>query len=82
MDKNYFDVKNNAVGGDNMKEGTVEAALGTVVTAGAIALRAMDIKDRGFRRRDIIPKVETAFLGFGLAHIVLGTIDLLQDRRP
>lgn len=81
MYRKTFDVKNNAVGGDNMREGTVETALGTVVTAGAVALRAMDIREKGFRRRDIIPKMETAALGFGLAHIVLGTIDLLQDRR-
>ena len=29
-----------------MREGTVVTALGTVVTAGAVALKAMDIKNR------------------------------------
>lgn len=64
-----------------MREGMIPTALGTVVTAGAVALRAMDIKKRGMRKRDIVPMVETAVLGFGLAHIVLGAIDLVEHRR-
>ena len=63
-----------------MKEGLVPTALGTVVTAGAAALRARDMRKRGMRKKNIIPMVETAVLGFGLAHVVLGTIDLLQHR--
>ncbi|MFL0198088.1 asparagine synthase [Clostridium sp. WILCCON 0269] len=64
-----------------MKNGLITAALGAAVTTGAVALRAADIRNRGMQSRNIIPMVETAALGFGLAHVVLGTIDLLQSRR-
>lgn len=64
-----------------MKRGSVTTALGTAVTAGAVALRAMDVKNRGMHRREVVPMIETAVLGFGLAHIVLGTIDLFQSRK-
>ncbi len=63
-----------------MREGLVPAALGVAVTTGAAALRAMDIKKRGMKKRDMLPMVETAVLGFGLAHIVLGAIDLVEHR--
>lgn len=64
-----------------MKSGLITTALGAAVATGSAALRANDMKNRGIRKRDILPMVETAALGFGLAHIVLGTIDLMQDRR-
>jgi hypothetical protein len=64
-----------------MREGTIPTALGAVVTAGAVALRAMDIKKRGMRKKDMVPMIETAVLGFGLAHVVLGAIDLVEHRR-
>lgn len=64
-----------------MREGTIPTALGTVVTAGAVALRAMDMKKRGMRKKDMVPMIETAVLGFGLAHVVLGTIDLIEHRK-
>jgi hypothetical protein len=64
-----------------MKDGLIPTALGTVVTASAIALRTMDLGKKGIKQKDIIPMVETAVIGFGLAHIVLGTIDLVQNKR-
>lgn len=63
-----------------MREGIIPTALGTVVTAGAVALRVMDMKNRGVRRRELVPMVEDAVLGFGLAHVVLGTIDLMEHK--
>lgn len=63
-----------------MREGVIPTALGTVVTAGAVALRVMEMKNRGVRRRELVPMVEDAVLGFGLAHVVLGTIDLMEHR--
>jgi hypothetical protein len=63
-----------------MREGVIPTALGAVVTAGAAAMRARDIKRRGMRRRDIVPMIETGLVGFGLAHIVLGAIDLVEHR--
>jgi len=64
-----------------MKEGLIPTALGTVVTASALALRTIDMSKKNMKQKDIIPMVETAVLGFGLAHIVLGTIDLMQNRK-
>lgn len=63
-----------------MREGLVPTVLGVTVTTGAVALRAMDMKKRGIKRKEMLPMAETAALGFGLAHIVLGTIDLIEHR--
>ena len=63
-----------------MREGVIPAALGTLVTVGAATMRARDIKRRGIRRREIAPMIETGLVGFGLAHIVLGAIDLVEHR--
>jgi hypothetical protein len=63
-----------------MREGLIPTVLGTAVTAGAAGLRAREIRKRGVRQKEIVPMIETVMLGVGLAHIVLGTIDLLQDR--
>lgn len=65
----------------NMKNGLITTALGTAVTASSFALRASSLKNRKMHKRDIVPMIETAALGFGLAHVVLGTVDLLQNRR-
>lgn len=64
-----------------MRTGLIPTALGTVVTASALALRSKSLREQGFPKKDVIPMVETAALGFGLAHIVLGSIDLIQNRK-
>lgn len=64
-----------------MRDGLIPTALGTVVTAGALALRSKSIREKGIPRKDVVPMVETAVLGFGLAHIVLGSIDLIQNKK-
>lgn len=54
-----------------IREGLIPTALGTVVTgAGAV-----------LSRRRIAPKIAAGILGFGLAHVVLGSIDLAQHNR-
>lgn len=54
-----------------IREGLIPTTLGTVVTgAGAV-----------LSRRRVVPKVAAGILGFGLAHIVLGSIDLVQHNR-
>jgi hypothetical protein len=64
-----------------MREGLIPTTLGIGVTATAAALRLRDMKKHGMRRGSIVPMAETALLGFGAAHIVLGAIDLVQHRR-
>lgn len=53
----------------NMREGLIPAVLGTVVTASAASLLGSKYK-----------LAATGVLGFGLAHIVLGAIDLIEHR--
>ena len=52
------------------REGIIPTALGTVVTAVGTALVT----------KKITPKLASGILGFGLAHIVLGSIDLVEHR--
>jgi hypothetical protein len=51
-------------------EGLIPAILGTAVTtAGAV-----------MKKKDIAPTISAGIVGFGLAHVVLGAIDLLEHR--
>lgn len=63
-----------------VREGLIPAILGTAVTATGIALRSADMRKNGMDRREIAPMVMAGVIGFGLAHIVLGSIDLLEGR--
>lgn len=56
----------------NIREGLIPTALGTAVTATGYALK---------RKRGSNKMVANTIFGFGLAHIVLGTIDLIEHRR-
>lgn len=49
-----------------MREGLVPAILGTAVTATGLAVRTMN------------PVLGWGITGFGLAHVVLGAIDLVE----
>lgn len=51
-----------------MREGLIPTVLGTAVTASGIAMRRK------------YPMAATALAGFGLAHLVLGAIDLVEHR--
>lgn len=52
-----------------MREGLIPTVLGTAVTATGTAIRPR------------YPMAGTALIGFGLAHVVLGAIDLVEHRR-
>lgn len=52
-----------------MREGLIPAVLGTVVTASSVAFLGSKYK-----------MAATGILGFGLAHVVLGAIDLFEHR--
>ncbi|WP_017413459.1 MULTISPECIES: hypothetical protein [Clostridium] len=62
-----------------IKDGVIPTVVGTVVTAGAAALRAKDMRSMKMNKNTLVPMAETALLGFGLAHVVLGAIDLMQN---
>ncbi|PQD93926.1 asparagine synthase [Pradoshia eiseniae] len=55
----------------NIREGLIPAVLGSAVTAGGYALKQMQGKNN---------MIANTVIGFGLAHIVLGAIDLVEHR--
>jgi len=55
----------------DVREGLIPAILGTVVTATGYALR---------NNVRVNKTLSNTMMGFGLAHIVLGAIDLIEHR--
>lgn len=62
-----------------MREGLIPVVLGTVVTATGVALRGVDMKKHGMTKRDTKVAIGAGLLGLGIAHIILGGIDLVKD---
>lgn len=56
----------------NIREGLIPTALGTAVTATGLAMR---------QKRGSNKMIADTVFGFGLAHVVLGVIDLVEHRR-
>lgn len=56
----------------NIREGLIPTALGTAVTATGYAMK---------QNRDSNKMVANTVFGFGMAHVLLGVIDLIQHRR-
>jgi len=56
----------------NIREGLIPTVLGSAVTATGYALK---------RSRGANKMVANTLFGFGLAHIILGAIDLVEHRR-
>ena len=61
-----------------MIEGLIPTLLGSAVLASGTMMRGMDMKQRGMSKQDIMPLVSAGLVGFGLAHIILGTKDLVD----
>ncbi|MGH4140188.1 asparagine synthase [Clostridium sp.] len=59
-----------------MREGLIPTMLGAVVTATGATLSRSNMK-----KKNMLPMIEAGVIGFGLAHIVLGSIDLVEHRR-
>lgn len=62
------------------RQGLIPSALGTAVTAAGIAMRVNDMNKNGMSKREIFPLISAGVIGFGLAHMVLGGIDLYEHR--
>ncbi|RSD27535.1 asparagine synthase [Mesobacillus subterraneus] len=56
---------------NRIREGMIPAVLGTAVTAAGYAMK---------QNRSIDKMISNTVFGFGLAHIVLGAIDLVEHR--
>lgn len=63
-----------------MREGLIPTLLGSAVTGVALASRVSDVRKNRIGKSDVAPMIATGLVGFGLAHIVLGSIDLIQGR--
>jgi hypothetical protein len=59
-----------------MREGLIPTLLGTVVTAAGASFSKNNMK-----KNNMIPMIEAGVIGFGLAHVVLGAIDLVEHRK-
>lgn len=64
-----------------MREGVIPSVLGTLVTTAGVAMRSIDMKKNGMNRQEIFPLLGAGVIGFGLAHLLLGGIDLVEHRR-
>ena len=66
----------------DIKEGVIPTALGTAVTIAGLAWDAMEMrKSHSSNGSGIMPMVAAGVVGFGLAHVVLGSIDLKQHHK-
>lgn len=57
----------------NIREGIIPTVLGTVVTTAGTAVFRQKNKSKTFAA------ITAGVIGFGLAHILLGSIDLIKD---
>lgn len=62
------------------REGLIPTVLGAAVTTAATAAGAGMMK-KEYDRNHLAPMVAAGIAGFGLAHIVLGSIDLVEHRK-
>jgi len=59
-----------------MREGLIPTILGTVVSLAGASFSSQNMK-----KKNVLPMIEAGVVGFGLAHIVLGAIDLVEHRK-
>ena len=62
-----------------MKKGRIPVTLGTVVTMAGLAVDAKQVKNKNFTKRDYTNMTGALLVGAGVAHIALGTIDMLRQ---
>lgn len=61
-----------------MREGLIPTLLGSTVLAAGTMIRGIDMERHGMNKRDVLPMIGAGLVGFGLAHVILGTKDLVQ----
>lgn len=62
-----------------MKKGLIPFTLGIAVTAAGLSVDVNQCKERIFRSRDYANMAGALLVGAGVAHIALGSIDMLRD---
>ncbi|WFA08751.1 hypothetical protein [Tissierella sp. Yu-01] len=63
-----------------MRAGIIPTLLGTAVTGATLYYNGDDLVKRSKRKRNVDTMVATGLLGFGLAHVVLGSINMMKNR--
>ncbi len=61
-----------------MRKGLIPVALGTAVTAVGVTLDSSQSKINLCRRNDYTSLLGTFLVGLGVAHILLGSIDMVK----
>lgn len=64
-----------------MKKGVIPSLLGTAVTGATLYMNGNDIMKRSERKNNVESMIATGLLGFGLAHVVLGGIDMFKKNK-
>lgn len=64
-----------------MREGIIPIVLGTAVTATGAAMRGIDMKRNGMSKHDTTVAIGAGIVGLGAAHILLGAIDIVKNRK-
>lgn len=62
------------------REGLIPIIAGTAVTGIGAVLKSKEMKGRVTPGNKMQPMVTSVLLGFGLAHVLLGAIDLVEHR--
>ncbi len=62
-----------------MKKGIIPVTLGVLVTASGIGLDCLQCNKKEFNRRDYTNMAGALLVGAGIAHIILGALDLILD---
>lgn len=63
-----------------MRAGIIPTLLGTAVTGVTLYMNGEDIVKRGKRKRNVESMVASGLLGFGVAHLVLGSINMMKKQ--
>ncbi|MBC8589093.1 hypothetical protein [Paratissierella segnis] len=63
-----------------MRKGILPAMLGIAVTGATIAMTDIDITKRIMHHKGREAMLTSGLIGFGLAHVVLGGLDLINNR--
>lgn len=62
-----------------MKKGMIPVGLGTAVTMTGLFVDAKQSQKKHFNKRDYNNMAGALLVGAGIAHIALGTIDILRE---
>lgn len=62
-----------------IRKGLIPTFLGLAVTSTGALLRGIDMNERGMRKDEMMSMVAAGMIGFGLAHVILGTKSLMND---